>query len=323
MCIRDSKITGNKIRTAMTSINKASDSINAASIDLAAMAEEGSSISEELTSQAESIDCNVQNTSASIEEVTSGVEEVAARAQYVSKSSQELAEKAEEAEQAVNIGTTELGKQEQKMILVSEQNDTTAEIVKSVAEKANNVQEIVFTISSIAEQTNLLALNAAIEAARAGEAGKGFAVVADEIRKLAEESKHSSTNIASILNEIDNGAGKASGAVSKTITLYDDLNAGAANIAGEFEKITKSIKSINNEVESLTGSAEEQSAAAEEMASAMDTSSKSMVDISEQMTDITTGAKQTEESATKMNITAEELSTLSQNLEELVGKFKI
>lgn len=209
------------------------------------------------------------------------------------------------------------------MKTVGEQNKTATDLVMTVAEKATNVQEIVNTISSIAEQTNLLALNAAIEAARAGEAGKGFAVVADEIRKLAEESKQASSNIANILHEIDEGAGDANDAVKQTVEYYKELNEGTNILVKEFDKITGYIDNVNNKVESLSGAAQEQSASAEEMASAMDTSAKSMASVSEEMEQIASGVKQTAESSEKINETAENLNTLASQLSNLVEKFKI
>jgi methyl-accepting chemotaxis protein len=196
-------------------------------------------------------------------------------------------------------------------------------LVTEVAQKATNVQEIVRTISSIAEQTNLLALNAAIEAARAGEAGKGFAVVADEIRKLAEESKSASQNIATILNEMDESSDHANEAVKSTVDLYEELNKGTMTLIRKFDEITKSIGIVNDRVESLMGTAEEQSASSEEMASAMDTSAKSMIEVSEQMEEISTGVKTTVESSEKMNTTAEELNDLSKQLDDLVKQFKV
>lgn len=209
------------------------------------------------------------------------------------------------------------------MQTVGEKNKTATNLVMTVAEKATNIQEIVNTISSIAEQTNLLALNAAIEAARAGEAGKGFAVVADEIRKLAEESKQASTNIANILLEIDEGSGNANEAVKKTVEYYNELNEGTRILVEEFDKITGYMVNVNNKVESLSGAAQEQSASAEEMASAMDTSARSMASVSEEMEQITTGVRETAESSERINETAVNLNTLASKLSDMVDKFKI
>lgn len=312
-----------KIREAMQNINEATQNVDKTAEDLSAMAQEGSATAEELLSQSETVDSNVQNTSASIEEVTSGVEEVSASAQEVSKNSQELAADINDTEKAVKNGQKELVKQQNRMKTVGEQNRTATELVMSVAEKATNVQEIVNTISSIAEQTNLLALNAAIEAARAGEAGKGFAVVADEIRKLAEESKQASSNIANILHQIDEGAGNANQAVKKTVEYYNELNEGTKILVEEFDRITGYMVNVNNKVESLSGAAQEQSASAEEMASAMDTSARSMATVSEEMEQIATGVRQTAESSERINETAENLNSLASRLSELVEKFKI
>jgi len=306
-----------------TVLSHQSRKISESATNLSSVAQEQLASSEELSSQAQTVDEHIQSTSASIQEVTSGVEEVAASAQDVSKNSQELSNEIGETETAVNKGKEELIRQGTRMTTVDQQNNRTTEIVTMVAEKATNVQEIVNTISSIAEQTNLLALNAAIEAARAGEAGKGFAVVADEIRKLAEESKSASSNIARILNEIDEGASGANEAVKTTVTLYRELFEGTKLVTGEFEKISDYMVSVNSRVESLMGAAQEQSASAEEMASAMDNSSKLTTDIADQISQMSTAVEQQTLGAQQVSTAAEELNELSNNLDNEVKKFKL
>jgi methyl-accepting chemotaxis protein len=306
-----------------TILNYQSSEITDSAMNLSSVSQEQLALSQNLSSQAQTVDHNVQNTSASIQEVTSGVEEVAASAQDVSKNSQELSNEVNETERAVKNGQKELGKQETRMKIVEDQNKMTTEIVTMVAQKATNVQEIVNTITSIAEQTNLLALNAAIEAARAGEAGKGFAVVADEIRKLAEESKSASSNIALILNEIDEGASNANEAVKKTVELYKELAEGTEHVTGEFDKINTYMASVNARVESLMGAAQEQSASAEEMASAMDNSAKLTAEIADQISKMNDAVEQQTDGAQQVSEAAEKLNTLSESLDGEVKKFKI
>jgi len=311
------------LRESVKTILDTSQEIDHSSKDLAQIAEEQNASSEKLYDQSKIVENNIQNTSASIEEVTSGVEEVAAAAQNISKISQELSEDASDTASEATSGGDSIKKIVGMIKETTDQTIRTTHVVEELAQKSKNVRDIVVAISSIAEQTNLLALNAAIEAARAGEAGKGFAVVADEIRKLAEESKQSADNISRILREVDDNAQKAKEATEITKSNVESVNTDAEEINSQFFKILEKVERISNMVENLAGAAQEQSAAAEEMASAMDTSSKSTMEISEQMLDMNQIVERQSADAQRTSASSEELSALAENLLAQVRKFEL
>ncbi|MDI6864021.1 MAG: methyl-accepting chemotaxis protein, partial [Pseudothermotoga sp.] len=194
--------------------------------------------------------------------------------------------------------------------------EQTALVVGELSEQAKNIGQILQTINSIAEQTNLLALNAAIEAARAGEAGRGFAVVADEIRKLAEESKRATDQIGQILGQISQGAMKADNATKETVQVVEGMSKQSDVVVEQFSKITGQINSMVSQIESLAASAEEQSAAAEEMSSAMDTATKSITVIAQQVEEMTQAVKQQASGAQNVSSLSEELSSIAESLVE-------
>jgi len=305
------------------SISAASEKINKSSIDLASIAEEQSASAEELNAQSETVESNVENTSATIREVNSGVEEVATSAQNVSSISQILSVQSNGTTTAAQDGKRLLVDITESIVDASKQAKYTQKLVNELSGNAKNVEEIVDTISSIAEQTNLLALNAAIEAARAGEAGKGFAVVADEIRKLAEESKSSTGNIANILKEIQSGAEGVNSATVKTVEIVNKVSEQGEKIAYQFNTILNNVEEISSMVSDMSGTAEEQSASSEEMASAMDQASGAISNISEEMKQMNSAVESQVQGAEQVNRSAEELKLLSEKLEELLMRFRL
>jgi methyl-accepting chemotaxis protein len=311
------------LKEIATTIERDSQTVKQEASQVAAVSEEVSATIEELTAQVDSVNSNVNNASAAIEEMTSGIEEVAASAQNVAHASQKLSEEAQKVSQLANEGQKAILSIADVIVQTREKADVTFQIVEKLSESAKNIGEIVDTINSIAEQTNLLALNAAIEAARAGEAGRGFAVVADEIRKLAEESKQATQNIANILRGIVDNSMKASDATKETVEIVNKAYSESGLVKSQFEQILQSIVRMSQMTENLAASAQEQSAAAEEMSSAMDSASKSMVSVVEQMNEVTMAIKQQADAISNVARTAENLDDIAEKLVETVRRFKI
>ncbi|MFN4267979.1 MAG: methyl-accepting chemotaxis protein [Fervidobacterium pennivorans] len=311
------------LREIATTIERDSQTVKQEASQVAVISEEVSATIEELTAQVDSVNSNVNNASAAIEEMTSGIEEVAASAQNVAHASQKLSEEAQKVSQLASEGQKAILSIADVIVQTREKADVTFQIVEKLSESAKNIGEIVDTINSIAEQTNLLALNAAIEAARAGEAGRGFAVVADEIRKLAEESKQATQNIANILRGIVDNSMKASDATKETVEIVNKAYNESDLVKSQFEQILQSIVRMSQMTENLAASAQEQSAAAEEMSSAMDSASKSMASVVEQMNEVTMAIKQQADAISNVARTAENLDAVAEKLVETVRRFKI
>ncbi len=185
----------------------------------------------------------------------------------------------------------------------------TSDVISTLGERSKEIGKIVRVIDEIADQTNLLALNAAIEAARAGEQGRGFAVVADEVRKLAERTVKATKEIGDMIKGIRNDTEEALSAMDEEAKAVDEGMKLVKEAGDSLKEIVKKVEDVSRMVEQIATAAEEQSTAADQISG-----------------DIETVARITRESssgADQIARASEEIAGLSNHLKELVQNFKI
>jgi len=273
-----------------------------ASDQLASAAEELSAVTDESTRGLTRQNDEIQQAATAVNQMTAAVDEVASNAVSTSEASRQATTEAEDGRQQVEQAVSGMSS------MVVEINDST----QSVADLAGQVREIgkvIDVIRGIADQTNLLALNAAIEAARAGEQGRGFAVVADEVRALAHRTQTSTVDIEKMIGEVQAGADGAVAAMNKSLTWANNTQTLAQNAGQALERITASVSSINERNLVIASASEEQAQVAREV-------DRNLLNIQDLSTQTAAGAHQT-------NASSQDLSRLATSFNVLVSKFQL
>ena len=272
-----------------------------ASSQLAAAAKQLQAVTEETSRGQVRQHDEVQQAATAVNEMTAAVEEVARNAVATSTASQETSHEAQQGREQV------LQAAQAMTMMTSEITDSTQK-VQTLEGQIREIGQVLDVIRGIAEQTNLLALNAAIEAARAGEQGRGFAVVADEVRALAHRTQGSTGEIERMMNAVRSSADEAVSAMHKSQALADDTQQ-RANRAGEaLERITAGVARIEERNLVIASAAEEQAQVAREV-------DRNLVNIQDLSTQTATGAQQTAASS-------QELSRLATSFQGLVAQFR-
>jgi hemerythrin-like metal-binding protein len=241
--------------------------------------------------------------------VATASEEMSATSGDIAQNCQMAAEGAERANKAAEHGSEVVAKSISVMHRIAERVQSSAKTVEALGRRSDEIGAIVGTIEDIADQTNLLALNAAIEAARAGEQGRGFAVVADEVRALAERTTRATREIGQMIKAIQQETKTAVSAMEEGVSEVE-LGTEEATRSGEaLQNIQEEINSLHMQVQQIATAAEEQTATTSEISSSIH--------------NITEVAQNTVEGARKTSVAAQQLSRLSGELENLVGQFKL
>ncbi|VVM85656.1 hypothetical protein PS623_02502 [Pseudomonas fluorescens] len=276
--------------------------IAGSSTQLASAAEELNSVTDESARGLQQQNAEIEQAATAVTEMTSAVEEVARNAVSTSEASAEASRSTSDGRDLVLETVSAIER-------MSGDVQGTAKLITHLAEQSRDIGKVLDVIRGLADQTNLLALNAAIEAARAGEAGRGFAVVADEVRALAHRTQQSTSEIERMIGTIQGGTGQAVESM-RTSTERAESTLNIARGAGlALDTIATAVAHINERNLVIASAAEEQAQVAREV-------DRNLVNINDLSVQSATGAHQT-------SAASAELSRLAVDLSSLVARFRV
>jgi methyl-accepting chemotaxis protein len=311
------------LRRLITQVARSAEQLAAASEQLTASAEQSAQASGQVAETVTEVAAGASDQVSSVNQAVAVVKVMASAIEHIAKNASDVSGKSKDTTRAATAGITTMTEASQQMLLINHSVSQSAQVVQKLGESSKQIGEIVDAISGIAGQTNLLALNAAIEAARAGEQGRGFAVVADEVRKLAEQSQEAAQTIANIVKDIQSETAnvvvvmdKGSAEASKGTEIMDATGA-------RFKEIAGLVNDLNGQIQAISSAAEELSASSEDVVNAVEGVKNVATETAANTQTISASAEEQSASMEEVASSSQALARMAEELQGVVRTFRL
>lgn len=308
---------------SLREISLIAQQVNTESEGVASISEENSASMQEIVASIKHINNISEDNSKALDKSNLHIKKIADDSASTANAVSDIARSMSEMGKGAGLSVKKMANVVDEMGVVKEKSEMNEAEIRNLAESVEKITNFVNVITAIADQTNLLALNAAIEAARAGEAGRGFAVVADEVRKLAEESAQAAKSVNLLINSLQTNAKAAINGTLESVKIVQKTLLGATEAQNELNGVISETVKIDEGIQGIAGMTNERQAIVREMSGSIDVIAESNDRICGMISSINSSADGASKASEGLAVSAQSLAQMADKLVKLISNFNL